>query len=129
MRPPGSDRSAWLNVDEFAGAIAQGILWNATLIEHGQQQVRNRRVIVVAQVPATLELSASAASHQIRQREMIMQIAVAHVAAEENDRIVQQIAVAIRRALQLPEEARKQRDVIVLDLHQLLDLFRQVLVM
>jgi len=81
------------------------------------------------QVAPTLQLPARASGHQIRQGEMIMQIAVAHVAAEQNDRIVQQVAVAIRRALQLPKEPREQRDVIVLNLRQLLDLLRQILMM
>ena len=57
-----------------------------------------------------------------------MRVAVAHVAAVQDQRMIQQRAVAVLGGVQLLQELGEQREVIILDLHQLLDLVRAVLV-
>ncbi len=60
---------------------------------------------------------------------MIVQIAVAHVASIQQQRVIQQRAVAIRNRRQLVQIIRKHRDVIILNARQRLNLLRVVLMM
>src|SRR5258708_6108022 len=52
---------------------------------------------------------------------VIMNIPVAHGAAIQNHRMIQQIAVTIRRILQLLEEIRQQADMVAIELGELRD--------
>ena len=62
-----------------------------------------------------LELAGGAARNENRQRVVIVLIAIAHAAAVEDRGMVQQIAVAIGRLLELVEKVRKHLDVIAVD--------------
>ena len=64
-----------------------------------------------------------------RQVQVIVHIRVAHAAAEHDDRVIEQRAVAVGRGLQLLEVIGEQRHVIGVDLRQLLQLLRIVAVM
>ena len=58
-----------------------------------------------------------------------MQVAVAHAAAVEDQRVIEQRAVAVRRGLQLLEEVGEQLRVIGVDPGLLRDQLRVVAVM
>ena len=57
--------------------------------EQGLQQVRMRRVVLVMQMLAALDRAAALAEHGGGDRIVIVQIAIGHVAAEQQNRIVQ----------------------------------------
>ena len=97
-------------------AVADLVARNSGAVEQRQQQVRQRRPVGVLQVLTTLQLAASTSHHQRRQREFIMGIAVAHVAAVEQDRVIQHGAVPIWHRRELAEELGKDLTVIRLDL-------------
>jgi len=69
----------------LAGAVADGVHGHLGSTEHREQQVRDRGAIGGAQMLAAV-LTAAAADHRQRQREVIVRVAVAHVAAVQNDR-------------------------------------------
>src|SRR5262245_58430466 len=64
---------------------------HAGAIENRDHEVRERRVALVVQVLIALQ-SAAASEQQFRQLIGIVGVAVAHVAAEQNDRVVEQVA-------------------------------------
>ena len=61
---------------------------------------------------AALDLAAAAADERHRQREVIVRVAVAHVAAVDEQRVVEHRAVAVRRVLELLHEPRERARVI-----------------
>ena len=74
------------------------------------------------QVLPALDLAVALAQDHVGQRIVVVQVAVAHVAAVQDDRMIQQRAVAILRGRQLLDELGEHLRVVVLDLHQALDL-------
>ncbi len=68
---------------------------------------------------SALQRARATARHQRGQRIVIVDIAVAQAASVDQGGVIQQIAVAIRRGLQLVQELREQGQVIILDLDQL----------
>ena len=59
---------------------------------------------------------------------MVVDVGVAHAAAVEVERVIEQRAVAVRRGFQLCEELGEQRDVELVDLRHLGDFLRIVAV-
>ena len=94
-------------------AVAEAVLMDAQFVEQRQHQVRHGRVRRKRQVAAAFQLAGSAARHHDGQRIVIVLIAVAHAAAVEDGRMIQQIAVAIgRRAAAFPGNRRASaRDI------------------
>src|SRR5439155_8479875 len=86
---------------ERLSAVTERLHRNADLVEHRQQKVRHRCVIRILEVTAALMLARCTANDEVWQREMIVHVAVAHVAAEEQQRMVEQRAVPIRNGPQL----------------------------
>src|SRR5262245_34039014 len=82
-----------LQILQRASAVAERLLLHTHLGEHGDEQVGHRRVVLVLQVPSALHLPSRAADDEVRQREMIVGVAVAHVAAVEEQRVIEQRAV------------------------------------
>ena len=64
---------------------------------------------------ATLELPGSAADYDHRQGIVIVLVSVAHAAAVQHNGVIEEIAVAIRRCLQLVDEVRQHLDMITVD--------------
>jgi hypothetical protein len=67
------------------------------------------------QVLAALDAAVTLAEHDVRQRVVVVQVAVRHVAAVQDDRVVEQRAVAVLRVGQLLDELREDLRVVVLD--------------
>src|SRR5262245_32603842 len=76
---------------------------------------------------ASFERTGAAPEDEIRQRKMIMEVAIAHIAAEEDDGMVEESSVSVRRRSKLTDKLRKQPKVVNLNLHIFLDRFSQVL--
>ena len=72
---------------------------------------------------SALHAPCCAADDEVRQREVIVRVAVAHVAAVEQHRVVEQRAVAVGRVLQLLQELAELRDVVGLDLLTFFSIF------
>ena len=75
-----------------------------------------------------LQPAGGAADQQDRQVVVRVQVAVAHAAAVEEHRVIEQVAVAVRGRLQLLEEDREQVEVVHVDLGFLRDLLGDVVV-
>src|SRR5262245_3396898 len=84
-----------LQLRDLARAVAHLLHRNSSSVQQGQQQVRKRRLIRNLNMLATLDLTHAAAQHCCRQREVVMGVAIAHVASEKDDRMVQHRSVAI----------------------------------
>src|SRR5688572_17924193 len=83
-----------------------------------------RRVRRIAQVLSSLD-AAAMAEQNLGQRIVVVGVAVGHVTAEQNDRMIQQRAVAIGYSLEALGKLRKNRRVIVLDQPQVGNTFRK----
>ena len=92
---------------------------HAHLVEQRQVEIRQRRRILESDVPAALEARASPAGHHDRQVRVIVDVGIAHAAAQQIERVVEQRAVAIGRRLQLLDQIREQRHVVRVDLGEL----------
>ena len=79
----------------------------AEMIRHRQPQVTDRRLRLELNVPVAL--THAAADGDDRQRIAGVPVGVAHAAAVEDQRVIEQRAVAVRRRAQLLEELREQR--------------------
>ena len=83
-----------------------------------------RRVLLVVQVLVALDAAATA-DQRLRQRIVVVRVAVGHVAAEQNDRMVEHRSVAFLHVLEALHELREHRGVVVLDEPQVGDAFRE----
>src|ERR1043166_8676638 len=116
-----------LQAFQQARAVSQRLLLHSRFVHDGPQQVGHRRVIRIPQMPSTLDAPVRRAHHEVREREVIVRVAVAHVAAVQDHRVVEQRAVAVGRVLQPIEEMLEEPDVVGLDLHVLFHLLGAVL--
>src|SRR5512138_2019439 len=100
---------------------------NPCLIHYGQKQIRHRRALRVLDMAAALHPAIGAASHQYGKRRMVMNVAVAHRASIKNERMIQQIAVSIRRGFQPFEKVSDQAYMVSIDFTECLQFFWTVL--
>ena len=84
----------------------------AQFLQRGQQQIRHRSVFWLHQMAITLYSAAGAASKHDGQRIVIVRVAITHATAINDQRVIQQRSVAIRRLAELVEEIREQSTVI-----------------
>ena len=78
----------------------------------------------IGQMPAALKLTRRAADQNVRHIVMQVLVGIAHVGAVENQRMIQQRAVAVGRVLQLVDEIRQALHVILVDVRVTLDVLR-----
>src|ERR1043166_7958176 len=93
---------------KLACAITEPLRRDADLVEDRQEEICHRRIERVLQVAARRELTSKLSREKAVQIRMAMQVAVAHATAVENQRVIEQRAVTIRRRLQPLEEASEQ---------------------
>ena len=84
-------------------------------MQQRQLEIGERRVCRIHEVPPALQRARPTAHQQRRQRTMRVAIAVADAAAVEQQDVVEQCPVAVRRRLELLEVRDEQPDVIGLD--------------
>src|SRR5579883_2090307 len=109
-----------LHPREHPGAVADLLDRRADLLHHRDQDVRVRRVLREMQVLAALD-AAALADDDLRDRILVVPVAVRHVAAEEDDGVVEHRAVALLHRLQALRELRHAGRVVGLDAHELLE--------
>src|SRR6516162_4018811 len=110
------------NTGDLAAAVGDALHLQARLVEDREVQIGNRRVFgKVDLLSALLERARAAADEDVRQRIIAVHVAVAHVGAVEQHRIVQERAFAVGRGGELLDEIPEPLHVIALDLHQLLE--------
>src|SRR5258708_2487999 len=102
---------------------------HAQLVQHGQRNIRHRSGVRTAYMQIAFQLSIGVAGQENRHALVVVNIAVAHGAAIQNHRMVQQIAVTVRRVLQLLQEVRQQADMVAVEFGELRDFRRILLVM
>ncbi len=101
---------------------------HAQLVEHRQVKIRERRTGGIAKMTSPLELASSATHEQDREVVRIVRVAVTHAGAVDERGVVEQRAVAVGGRLQPVEEISEQARVKTVDLQELRQLVRIVLV-
>jgi hypothetical protein len=83
-------------------AVAELVALHANLLQQGQVEISDRGTLRQHDMlAAELHPAGAAAHYDIRLRIVIVQVAVAHVRPVHENRVIEQRALAIRRALQL----------------------------
>src|SRR6266850_8614887 len=118
-----------LDLRKNAAAVADGLHRNIVSIEQSLQQIGKARVLGVPQMLAALDAPVRMAKQSRWQRIVVVTIAVAHVAAKENGRVIQHRAVTLLCSLDPLDESRKHFGVVLLNLHEFVLLLRIVPVM
>ena len=95
-------------------AVAERVHPDIQLIENRQQEIRHRRLGSVPKMTAPLQFARSPADNKQWKRFMVVLIAVAHRAAVQQDGMIEQVTVAIRRGLQLIEQIGEDADVVAI---------------
>src|SRR5262245_47926131 len=101
-------------------ALTEALDPAAVLVRDRHPQIAHRRSW--RELHMTMTLADAAADADYRQRIAGVRVRVAHPAAVDDQRVVEQRAVAIGRGLQFVDKLREQRGVIGIDLHVLRDL-------
>src|SRR5436305_7973219 len=93
---------------ERDAAVAEAELVHLAVVLAGdrQQEVREGRFLLLLDVPVALDRPAEAARKQRRDVDARVLVALAHAAAVEDQRVIEQRAVAVGRGLELREELR-----------------------
>src|SRR6185295_12738613 len=110
-------------------AVTQFFDRDVVAVEERDEQVREPRVLRILQVLAAFDLAVRVAEDRRRQRIVVVLVAVGHVAAEQDRRVIEHRAVRLRRLCEPLDELREHQRVVRLDLHQLVHLRRVVAVM
>src|SRR5262249_54121673 len=92
-------------------AIAERVKPHSHFVEQRQVQVGQRRRFGEADVPAALHLPGGAAGDEDRKVVVGMPVGVAHAAAVQQERVVQERSVALEGAPHFRQERRSQRGV------------------
>src|SRR5438105_1155271 len=90
-------------------AVAEMIRRHSGFLDHPDEQIRKRRRQRSLHVPVALKPPRGSPGNHSRKYIVTVNISVAHAAAVQNHRMIEQIAIAIRRGPQLFEELREQR--------------------
>ena len=78
------------------------VLLNAVHVQDTQQEISGRhRLSIVMDMAAAFELAAESADEEMRHIVMLMLIRVAHIRAVQNQRVIEECTVTVRRVLQL----------------------------
>ena len=112
----------------LAVAVAELVEADAYLIEQCEMKVGQRRGFVETDVPSALHAAGSAPGHDDREVRVVVHVRVAHAAAVEVQRVVEERSVAVLRRGELAEELGEEGDVELVDLRKLGDLGRVVAV-
>src|SRR5687768_6524361 len=107
--PPAMTRRARriLEPAALARTVANRLQRRVRPAKQRQQQVRERRAIGIPQMLAAAQLPAAAADDRQWQREVIVRIAIAHVAAVQDERAIENRTVAVRLRRERLNERRE----------------------
>src|SRR5256885_819544 len=89
-------------------AVAEFIQTYADPVQQREVEVRQRRAVLVRDVAATTQSGRRAARDQDGKIFVVVHAGVAHPAAIQVDRVIEERAVALGRGLQLLEKLREQ---------------------
>ena len=106
-----------------AVAVAEALeVVEPKLLQHAQHDAGQRRLVGRLEVHPASDRSTRAARHEERHPLVVVQIGVAHRRSVDQERVVQQGAVAVRRVPQLFQDVRHQADVKGVELREVQDL-------
>src|SRR5262245_7219659 len=94
-----------------ACAVGESVQPDADSIEQRQVQIRQRRGRGEPEVATATRLAAATAGYQDGQVHMIVHVRIAHAAAVEDERVIEQGAVAFRYLCERLEEMGEERHV------------------
>src|SRR5215831_12997673 len=80
-----------------AAAVAKLLDRNVVPVEQRDEQIGEARVLRILQMLTTLDTTVSVAENRGRQRVVVVPVAVAHVAAKQDRRMIQHAAVGFLR--------------------------------
>ena len=107
---------------KLAGAVAKRLqVVETEPMQQREHDVRHRRIFRRFDVHARLDGPAAAAQQNQRAIAMVVGVADRHRRSVEHEGLVQKTGLAVHRGLQLLEEVRQQRDVVLVDLAKLPD--------
>ena len=88
-------------------AVAERVVTNANLVEQRQQQVRHRHLAAEHEVAVPLDAAVATSDDEQRKIRVRVRVGIAQARAVEQQRVIQQRPIAVRRRLQLLEETRR----------------------
>src|SRR5579872_556021 len=97
---------------DLSGAVPDLVHVHADLANHRQQNIRHGRVVLAANMLPALDAAVGVAGQENRHALVIVRVGIAQRAAVQNQRMIQQVAVAVGRVLQFFQKIRDQADVI-----------------
>src|SRR5262245_26096722 len=109
---------------ELSGAITEGFRVDAHSAQQREIHIRHRRSIGRHKVQITFQRTVAVAGQEDRATFVIVQVAVAHRGAVQNEGVIEQVAVSVWSLLQLLQEIRNLADVIPVDLTEVLNPLR-----
>src|SRR5436190_22832946 len=124
-----SNRQRFKECVNFAFAVGKVIEANADFVKQRQVKIRERRRLRELDMTSAFHSARGTASNDDGQVRMIMQIRVSHATAVEEQRMIEQRTAAVLSRFQFRDELSEQRDVKLIDLGHLRDLFGIVAVM
>ncbi len=92
-------------------------------------KVGQRRLSIVLDMATALHSTGSTACHEDRKVRMVMHVRIAHAAAVQKKRMIKQRPIAIGGLAEFLQKAGKQRDVELINLGHLGNLFFVIAVM
>src|SRR6185295_16229084 len=95
-----------LDLREKTAAVANRFHRDIVAVKQRHQQIGKARILWILQMLAALDASVRMAEQRGRQRIVVVRIAVAHVAAIKNGRVIQHGAIAFLRCFDLLDESR-----------------------
>src|SRR4029077_3769500 len=99
-----TNRVRTLDLREDAAAVAELLDRDVVAVEQRDEQIGEARILRILQMLAALDVSVRVAENLRRQRVVVVLVAVAHVAAEQNRRVIEDRAVGFLRLRQPIDE-------------------------
>src|SRR5262249_3793469 len=110
---------ALLDRSKFPLAISDRVLADAELVEDRQQQAAGRyRLRRIRDVAVALHASVQPSDEHVRDVVVHVLVRVAHVAAVEHERMIEQRAVAVLCLRETIDQVRQHLHVVLVDLRQ-----------
>ena len=100
---------------DLALAVGEGVETDADFFEQREVEIGQRRGFGIFDVTAALDPAGAAAGDDNRQIDVVVHVRIAHAAAVQNQRVIQQRPLAIRRRVETLQELAEQLHVVGVD--------------
>ena len=97
---------------QYSRAVSEGFFLNSQFVENRQEEIRHGGVLWISNVAPTLHPARCSARKDDGQRRMIVLVSVAHRAAVQNNRVIEQIAFSLLNRLEFLKQIGECADVV-----------------